>query len=78
MIKRNYLNGEIPAEITVSGDPFDILLELFLKLTEKDKKILWKRIENARYIRCSDRYGKIKLEYCDINYVLHTLLIPHS
>ena len=56
----------------------DILLELFLELTGKEKETLRAKIENARFIQCSDRHGKIKLEYCDANYALHTILITHS
>jgi hypothetical protein len=56
----------------------DILLELFLELTGKEKEILRAKIENARFIQCSDRHGKIKLEYCDTNYALHTILITPS
>lgn len=61
-----------------SGELSDTLLELFLELTDKDKKALRAKIENARFIQCSDRYGKIKLEYCDANYTLHTFLINPS
>jgi len=56
----------------------DILLELFLELTGKEKDTLRAKIENARFIQCSDRHGKIKLEYCDANYALHTILITSS
>ena len=56
----------------------DILLELFLELTGKEKDTLKAKIENARFIQCSDRHGKIKLEYCDANYALHTILITPS
>ena len=56
----------------------DILLELFLELTGKEKEILRAKIENARFIQCSDRHGKIKLEYCDANHALHTILITPS
>lgn len=56
----------------------DILLELFLELTGKEKDALRAKIENARFIQCSDRHGKIKLEYCDVNYALHTILITPS
>lgn len=53
----------------------DILLELLL---EKEKESLRAKIEDARFIQCSDRHGKIKLEYCDANYALHTILITPS
>ena len=56
----------------------DILLELFLELTGKEKDTLRAKIENARFIQCSDRHGKIKLEYCDANHALHTILITPS
>lgn len=59
-----------------SAELLDILLELFLKPTEKE--ILRAKIENAHFIQCSDRHGKIKLEYYDANYALHTILITPS
>ena len=61
-----------------SAELLDILLELFLELTENEPETLRKKIENARFIQCSDRHGKIKLEYCDENYALHTILITPS
>ena len=61
-----------------SAELSDILLELFLDLTGKEKETLRAKIENARFIQCSDRHGKIKLEYCDANYALHTILITPS
>ncbi len=61
-----------------SAELLDILLELFLELTEKEKETLSAKIKNARFIQCSDRHGKIKLEYCDANYALHTILITPS
>lgn len=51
----------------------DILLELFLELTETEQKKLRAEIRNARFIQCSDKHGKIKLEYCDTNYAIHTI-----
>jgi hypothetical protein len=61
-----------------SAELSDILLELFLKLTGKEKETLRAKIENARFIQCTDLHGKIKLEYCDANYTLHTILITPS
>ena len=71
--RRNALTKKIG-----SAELPDILLELFLELTGKEKKTLRAKIENARFIQCSDRHGKIKLEYCDANYALHTILITPS
>ena len=70
--RRNALTKKGSAELP------DILLELFLELTGKEKETLRAKIENARFIQCSDRHGKIKLEYCDANYALHTILITPS
>ncbi len=56
----------------------DILLELFLELTETEQEILRAQIGNAHCIQCPDRHGKIKLEFYDANYVLHTILINPS
>ena len=84
MIKFNLMNKNlINRQKTISkkkgsAELLDILLELFLELTEKDKETLRAKIENARFIQCSDRYGKIKLEYCDSNDSLHTILITPS
>lgn len=61
-----------------SAELLDILLELFLELTENEKETLRKKIENARFIQCSDRHGKIKLEYRDTNDAFHTILITPS
>jgi hypothetical protein len=53
----------------------DILLELFLELTETEQEKLRAEIRNARFIQCSDKHGRIKLEYCDTNYAIHTILM---
>ena len=61
-----------------SAELLDILLELFLELSEREKDILSAKIKNARFIQCSDRHGKIKLKYCDANNAFHTILITPS
>ena len=39
--------------------------------TEQEK--LRAKIGSARFIQCSDKHGRVKLEYCDANYELHTI-----
>jgi hypothetical protein len=56
----------------------DILLGLSLGLTEIEKELLSAEIGNTNFIQCSDRHGKIKLEFYDANFVLHTILINSS
>ena len=75
--KHIYSQNSLPRKEDTVELP-DILLELFLELTGKEKDTLRAKIENARFIQCSDRHGKIKLEYCDENYALHTILITSS
>ena len=56
----------------------DILLGMFLELTEIEQELLSAEIGKTNFIQCSDRHGKIKLEFYDTNYVLHTILINPS
>ena len=53
----------------------DILLRPFLELTEFEQEKLSGKIRSAQFIRCSAKQGRIKIEYCDANYVLNTILI---
>ncbi len=52
-----------------------ILLEQFMELTEIEQEQLRAKIRSARFIQCSEKHGRIKIEYCDENYALNTILI---
>ena len=67
MNKKLIAHQDGPFKKRDTGKLLDLLLGLFLELTETEQEILRAEIGDTHFIQCSDRHGKIKLEFYDAN-----------